>query len=63
MEPFKAKKLVMFWYWWRIEVGTNSVVNDIPENFSSMEFGVDIRKLRVWFCLHHAKYFAEIELF
>ena len=62
MEPADAKKFIMFWTWWRIEEDNNYAVNNIPDTFSAMNFGIDIGKLHVWYCVHHVKCLAEIKL-
>ena len=53
MEPVEANKFVMLIYWWRIEAYTGRMVKNIPDNFSSTGFGVDIGKLHIWSCVHH----------
>ena len=62
MEPVEANKFVMFRTWWSIEADSNSMVNKIPDTFSSMVFGVEVIKFHVLFCVHHVKYFTKINL-
>ena len=61
-ELVEAKKFVIFWTWKSIEEYTNRLIDNIPETLSAIRFGVDIRKLHVWSCVHHIKYLAEMKL-
>ena len=45
-----------------IERGSNCVLYDIPEAFSTMRLGVEVRKLHIIYCVHHYKCFSEIQL-
>ena len=54
--PCPKQKFGMFRSWWRVEADNDCMVNNIPENFSSMGFGVDFIKLHVWSCVHHVKF-------
>ena len=59
MEPAKANNLVIFITWWRIEVGSDCAVNEIPETFASMGFGFEVIKMYVLSCALHVKCFTE----
>ena len=59
MEPFEEMKFVMFRAWWSIEADINSTVNKIPDTFSPMGFGFEVRKLHYLSCVHHVKYFTK----
>ena len=37
-------------------------INKIYENFASVRFRVEIRKLHVWSCVHHVKCFTKVKL-
>ena len=62
MEPVEANKFVIFWSWWRIETDANFSVNNVPENFSSVGFGVNISQLKFLYFVYQVKCFVELIL-
>ena len=47
MEPVEARTFVVFKPWWRVEANADHMANIIPDNFSSIEFRVEVSKLHV----------------
>ena len=45
MDNVEAKKFVMFRAWWRIKAYDYNKLNNTPETFAYMGFGVEVSKL------------------
>ena len=62
MEPVKEKQFVMVRAWWKVEGDADCTVNNISDNLSSTEFGFEVRKLHVLYCVHHVNFFTKVKL-
>ena len=58
----KLKQCIVLWIYRRIEEVFNMAVNYIPEDFYATRLEVEIRKLYVWSCVQHLKYFSEMKV-
>ena len=45
-----------------VEADTNYTVNNIPEMFSSMGVGSEVRKLNILYCVNQVKCFAKLNI-